>query len=131
VIPFLLWLWAVEGRCIEIPELGAQPLVDRVFSELQDSAIVRKGNHDVLDHGAGPPGKDEATVTQRDRFIEIVRDEKNRLPETPAQPEQLGLHPNAKLGIEGREWLIEQESLRIVRQQSRQRSSFPHAARET
>src|SRR5207302_7066559 len=74
-------------------------------------------------------------VSERDRFLEIVRDENNRLPRIAVrsarrslpQREKLGLHVLTRMNVQGAERLVHEQDVAIDDPVLRHRDALAHA----
>src|SRR2546428_1519253 len=75
-------------------------------------------------------GKDHYPVGQRNRLLEIVRDEYHRLAVGGPQLEQLVLHQLPRLNVERRKRLVHEQNLRIQDEHLRERDALAHSTGE-
>ena len=94
--------------------------IDRRRHELGCSAVLQ----DVAVHDHADP------VCQRGGVLEIVGDEDRRLGELAQQLVQLDPDRGLRVGVEGRQWLIEQEDTGLERQCARERDALALSAGE-
>src|SRR6266542_3374235 len=114
---------ALPHLAVRVEELGGKPDLLDIARPLQRH---REGRLDRC----GARGHDHHPVGERDRFLQVVRDEDDGGTGTGPQPQQLVLHEAARLHIEGAEWLVHQHDLRLVHQGLCQRDPLAHAAGE-
>src|SRR6266508_1591388 len=114
---------ALPHLAVRVEELGGKPDLLDIARPLQRH---REGRLDRC----GARGHDHHPVGERDRFLQVVRDEDDGGTGTGPQPQQLVLHEAARLHIEGAEWLVHQHDLRLVLQGLCQRDPLAHAAGE-
>ena len=91
---------------------------------------MRQLDCDFIDDGAGTPAHDQDSIRQGHRFGEIVGDQQRRLVRRFERLRQVVLQHHARLCIDRRERLVEQENVRIDRKRARQRHPLAHAARQ-
>ena len=73
---------------------------------------------------------DADAVGQRGRVLEVVRDEQRRQPQLGQQLGELAADDVARVRVERRERLVEQEHRRVARERPRERDPLPLAAGE-
>src|SRR5437773_6004326 len=75
-------------------------------------------------------GKHHYSVGQRNRLLEVVRDEYHRLAVGGPQLEQLVLHQLPRLNVERRKRLVHEQNLRIQYEHLRERDALAHSTGE-
>ena len=74
--------------------------------------------------------QDRDPVAHRDRLVDVVRDEDDRLRDLAVQAPQLVLKPRARDRVEGAERLVHQQQRRVGGQRAREPDALPLPARE-
>ena len=69
-------------------------------------------------------------MRERRRVLEVVRDDDRREPEVVEQLAKLGTNPRARMGVERREWLVEEEQRRVARERASERDSLALSSRQ-
>src|SRR6188508_466194 len=96
-------------------EVGRRSLVQLLWRpQLLDVAVPHDG--DAIGH--------------RHRLLLVVGHEDERDPDLTLDPLELDLHLLAELQVEGTEWLVEEEDLRVIHQSACERNALLLAARE-
>src|SRR5438477_2941993 len=125
----LLTLIAHQDLIAELlPHLFVNLDEARLEANLRDVARHRQVDLVGALHGAGSGGDDKHPVAQRDRLLEVVRDEDDRRRACRPQVEQLVLHQRPGLDIERAEGLVHQQDARRVDQALRKRDPLAHSA---
>src|SRR5690242_231249 len=77
-----------------------------------------------------PGGKYDHAIGERDRLLEVVRNEQHRLAVGRPELEEVVLHQLPRLDVQRREGLVHQDDLRIEDQRLSQGDALTHAAGE-
>src|SRR5207302_8051943 len=85
---------------------------------------------DLVLHPPGAAREHDDTVREVDGLFDVVRDEQSRLPGLRPDLQKLELHHLARLRVERRERLVEEEHLWVGEQRTRQIHALLHASCE-
>src|SRR2546423_1414601 len=113
-----------------VPDLLIDPRELGLEADLGDVAGPRQVDAVDALHGSRSRGDDDDPVGERDRLLEIVRDEDDRRSGRGPELKKLVLHERARLDVERAERLVHQEDARLVDQGLRERRALAHAAGE-
>src|SRR5438046_6517673 len=113
-----------------VPDLLVDARELRLEPDLGDVARPREVHAVDALHRSGSSGEDDDAVSQRDRLLEVVRDEHDRRAIRRPQLEELVLHERPGLHVESAERLVHEKDGRLVDERLRQRRALAHAARE-
>ena len=103
----------------------------RVAADLRDVARPRESDVEARDRSRRRTGRQhDHAIRQRDRLVEVVRDEEDGLALRLPQVEQLVLHQLARLDVERRERLVHQHEVGVEDERLRERDALLHAARQ-
>src|SRR6185437_3875320 len=81
-------------------------------------------------HAAGPGAEHDHSVGEKDRLVDLVRDQHDRLAIAVPDFEELRLHDLASLCVESSKRLVEEQYLRVDRKRSRDVGTLPHPTRQ-
>src|SRR5690606_36119891 len=97
-----------------------------------DREVPRPGDIHVhnLHHLARPARHYNHSIREVDRLIYLVSNEEHRLAKMSPDPQEFSLHYLARLRIQRREWLIQEENFWVGNETSRQVGALPHSAGE-
>ena len=90
----------------------------------------RQADADIFQDASGPARKHENAVGEKNRLIDLVSNEDNRLAVFFPDPLQFALHDFPGLRIEGGEGLVHQENLRIDCERPRKVHALTHSTGE-
>src|SRR5262249_31377355 len=114
-----------------VPDLGVQLDEARREAYFVHGPWPRQVDRILADRTARRSGGEhDHAIGERNRLLEIVRDEKHRLAVCRPKIEQLVLHELPGLDVERRERLVHQQQSRVEDQDLRQRDALAHATRQ-
>ena len=116
-------------RFQHVPDCFVQFDKARQHPDLGNVARPRQVDRELADRmRRGPRRQHDDAIRQRDRLLQVVRDEQDGLAVGRPQVEQLVLHQLTCLDVERRERLVHQQDLGIEDQHLGQRHALAHAA---
>ena len=86
------------------------------------------GYLDQLLYFAGVGGQHQNAISEKNRFLEIVRNEDNRDVNLAPNLEQMRLHATARLRVKRAERLVHQQNTRLVGERAHDCYALLHAA---
>src|SRR5256714_5106580 len=113
-----------------VPDLLIDPRELRLEADL--GYVARPREIDAIDtlHGPWPRGDDDHAIGERDRLLEIMRNEDHGRAGRRPELQELVFHQRAGLDVERADRLVHEQEARLVDERLRERGTFAHAAGE-